>query len=215
MSANNHLLYRGYVMDKGTGLYYLQSRYYDPNVGRFINADGLVSTGCGILGHNMFAYCNNIPVTNKDFSGRAPWPCTVIIEDGPGLNYMKEFEDIGVIYIPDDSGNGGEIKNSHCVTDVTEMTKYATYLANKSQHKDTVSGSVEGIVFAWWIHNVTYSIGSEHGLESMVNQSRDVNIGRTIYHDNHSGFSRIMWALYRIAWSEQAKSDKAIYKEQE
>ena len=41
----NPLRYRGYVYDHETGLYYLQSRYYDPEIGRFINADALVSTG--------------------------------------------------------------------------------------------------------------------------------------------------------------------------
>ena len=40
-------------------MYYLQSRYYDPLVGRFINADVYASTGQGILGCNMFAYCEN------------------------------------------------------------------------------------------------------------------------------------------------------------
>ena len=82
MSANNHLLYRGYVVDKGTGLYYLQSRYYDPNVGRFINADAFASTGQGILGNNMFAYCGNNPVMFADSSGTARIPCTVVINDG-------------------------------------------------------------------------------------------------------------------------------------
>ena len=45
-----------------TTLYYLQSRYYDSELGRFINADALVSTGQGVLGNNMFAYCLNNPV---------------------------------------------------------------------------------------------------------------------------------------------------------
>jgi len=40
----NPIRYRGYYYDRETGLYYLQSRYYDPETGRFINADGLVST---------------------------------------------------------------------------------------------------------------------------------------------------------------------------
>ena len=44
---------------------YLQSRYYDPELSRFINADALVSTGQGILGNNMFAYCRNNSVTGK------------------------------------------------------------------------------------------------------------------------------------------------------
>ena len=48
----------------------MQSRYYDPAIGRFINADGLASTGQGILGCNMFAYCLNNPVNAKDGDGK-------------------------------------------------------------------------------------------------------------------------------------------------
>ncbi len=73
MAANlgmyNPLRYRGYVYDWETGLYYLQSRYYDPEMGRFINADGLVSTGQGFAGNNMFAYCGNNPVNMCDPNG--------------------------------------------------------------------------------------------------------------------------------------------------
>ena len=65
----NPFMYRGYVFDLETKLYYLQSRYYDPEMGRFINADSLVSTGQGILGYNMFAYCNNNPVNFDDPTG--------------------------------------------------------------------------------------------------------------------------------------------------
>ena len=66
----NPLRYRGYVFDSETQFYYLQSRYYDPNLGRFINADVFTSTGQGILGNNMFAYCKNNAVGRTDFSGR-------------------------------------------------------------------------------------------------------------------------------------------------
>ena len=51
-------------------MYYLKPRYYDPETGRFINADAFVSTGQGIIGYNMFAYCNNNPVRFKDSQGR-------------------------------------------------------------------------------------------------------------------------------------------------
>lgn len=54
-------------------MYYLQSRYYDPKVGRFINADDLVATGQGILGNNMFAYCRNNPVMRSDPTGELDW----------------------------------------------------------------------------------------------------------------------------------------------
>ena len=56
-------------------MYYLQSRYYSPALGRFINADALVSTGQGILGNNMFAYCRNNPVRRKDIPGTTDVEC--------------------------------------------------------------------------------------------------------------------------------------------
>ena len=62
LGAHNPLRYRGYVYDPETKLYFLQSRYYDPELGRFVNADAFASTGQGILGNNMFAYCGNNPV---------------------------------------------------------------------------------------------------------------------------------------------------------
>ena len=65
----NPLRYRGYVYDRETGFYYLQSRYYDPIKGRFISPDAFVSTGQGILGYNMFAYCLNNPVNFIDSAG--------------------------------------------------------------------------------------------------------------------------------------------------
>ena len=65
----NPFRYRGYMYDEETEFYYLRSRYYDPFIGRFLNADGLISTGIGLMGYNMFAYCNDSPVFNRDDSG--------------------------------------------------------------------------------------------------------------------------------------------------
>jgi len=65
----NPLRYRGYYFDMETGFYYLQSRYYDPTLRRFINADSLASTGQGILGTNMFAYCGNEPIRRIEIGG--------------------------------------------------------------------------------------------------------------------------------------------------
>lgn len=65
----NPFRYRGYYYDTETGFYYLNSRYYDPVVGRYINADGFVSTNQGISEHNMFAYCANNPIMRADPSG--------------------------------------------------------------------------------------------------------------------------------------------------
>ena len=66
----NPLRYRGYYYDTETGLYYLQSRYYDPAIGRFINADTYTTTDAdGLLSTNMFAYCENNPVNRSDPNG--------------------------------------------------------------------------------------------------------------------------------------------------
>ena len=69
MADVNPMRYRGYFYDTESGLYYLQSRYYDPEVGRFINPDGYNSTGQGIIGTNMFAYCLNNPAIFSDDAG--------------------------------------------------------------------------------------------------------------------------------------------------
>ena len=68
----NPLRYRGYYYDTELEMYYLQSRYYDPQISRFINADVYASTGQSMIGHNMFAYCYNDPVDNCDMEGMSP-----------------------------------------------------------------------------------------------------------------------------------------------
>ena len=71
VGVKNPLRYRGYYYDVETKLYYLQSRYYDPETCRFINADSLLVAGDDyIQGVNMFAYCQNNPVMYSDPSGR-------------------------------------------------------------------------------------------------------------------------------------------------
>ena len=70
MADVNPLRYRGYYYDSETSFYYLQSRYYDPATRRFINADSYATTGQGLLGANMFAYCRNSPVIRIDLYGK-------------------------------------------------------------------------------------------------------------------------------------------------
>ena len=69
VGADNPLRYCGYYYDTETGFYYLQSRYYDPEICRFINADAYASTGQDVVGYNMFAYCNNNPINCVDSTG--------------------------------------------------------------------------------------------------------------------------------------------------
>lgn len=69
MAAINPIRYRGYYYDAETNWYYLKSRYYNPEWCRFISPDCLFIAGDAITGGNMYAYCNNNPVSYVDPSG--------------------------------------------------------------------------------------------------------------------------------------------------
>lgn len=68
----NPFMYKGYFYDKNTGLYYLNTRYYDPELGRFINADKEVGTVNNTMGMNLYAYCRCNPISYADENGN--WP---------------------------------------------------------------------------------------------------------------------------------------------
>ena len=70
----NPFRYRGYYYDTETGLYYLQTRYYDPIVGRFISRDSIeYADPESINGINLYAYCGNNPVMHSDPYGTTEW----------------------------------------------------------------------------------------------------------------------------------------------
>jgi len=73
IGAINPIRYRGYYYDTETGFYFLQTRYYVPEICRFLSADGAISeVGGEVLGYNQFAYCFNNPVNMDDSTGN--WP---------------------------------------------------------------------------------------------------------------------------------------------
>ena len=84
----NPFRYRGYYYDEETGLYYLQSRYYDPEVGRFINADEIDLLGAdgSLTGYNLFIYCGNSPSCASD-------------RNGYSLSKLHESIDLGVVFL--------------------------------------------------------------------------------------------------------------------
>ena len=79
----NPFRYRGYYYDTETGWYYLNTRYYDPNVGRFLSPDTILGANGGLLGYNLYAYCNNNPVMFSDPSGNSIVVSTIFAIDTP------------------------------------------------------------------------------------------------------------------------------------
>ena len=75
IAVKNPFRYRSYYYDFETNLYYLNSRYYDPQLGRFINADDITTldiTQIALNGLNLYAYCLNNPVNEFDEDGNLP-----------------------------------------------------------------------------------------------------------------------------------------------
>ncbi len=112
IANRNPLRYRGYYYDRETGFYYLQSRYYDPAICRFINADSFASTGSGFIGNNMFAYCDNDPINFADFGGSNKWWIMAMTHDW-GLVHraveldIKTFNSIMKTEVTVDWNSGG------------------------------------------------------------------------------------------------------------
>ena len=80
LATLNPFRYRKYVYDPETGLYCLGSRYYDPEVGRFVNADDpgtIFAKPQELYNKNLYAYCDNNPVIREDIQGYFPIPCIV------------------------------------------------------------------------------------------------------------------------------------------
>ncbi len=71
LGNTNPIRYKGYYFDKDTGFYYLQSRYYDPVTGRFLNADDVSYIGVSgtVLGFNLMSYCEGNPIMWQDARG--------------------------------------------------------------------------------------------------------------------------------------------------
>ena len=139
----NPIRYRGYVYDTETSLYYLQSRYYDPFAGRFLNADIYCDTGTDTtLSTNMFAYCENNPISNYDASGQvietvldiasAIWSLVDLISAPSWLNLGFFIWDVVAAIVPFVPGSyvakGGKlaVKVASKISDFSKGKKYIT-----------------------------------------------------------------------------------------
>lgn len=122
----NPLRYRGYYYDSETGLYYLQSRYYNPELGRFISSDSFDYIDAdGKFTINAYAYCNNNPLLYSDSCGYYPTlqevppassgyvppkggPKKGVVPKGKLKGKYGWVDSKGNFWVPDKSDHGGE-----------------------------------------------------------------------------------------------------------
>ena len=174
--------YRGYVYDEETGLYYLQSRYYDPTTGRFVSADVLLSTGQGVLGHNAYAYCLDDPANMFDDGGERSRRLTgrTEKEDGSGgvVNGGGSINDSSAPCgngVPHRPHNGG-IKSSE--------TNHLAFDSNQQAVIELAKGYARGITES--DANILIEWATEYGLnargpEIHINRSGWASIHRHIH----------------------------------
>ena len=135
----NPFRYRGYYYDREIGLYYLQSRYYDAIIGRFINSDDMEYLGNSgtVIGYHLFSYGDNSVVNHSDYSG-----CSWI---GDKLDAIKEYIKNAKQTISDTLNtvvqNGKEIVSNAKKTLTGFANKVTTWMSNKVViYQSVVSG---------------------------------------------------------------------------
>ena len=147
--------YRGYNYDFTTGLYYLQSRYYNPEWGRFLNVDDtniLLASQGESLGANLFAYCNNNPVNKADYSGYNSQPLNATSAFLYGLYAVvmveRELNTRGLSYLLNyKTSYDWKVDFQHRI-----IKLYARFYVSKktfSEEYYAVTASV-GLVSDWW-----------------------------------------------------------------
>lgn len=151
--------YRGYNYDFTTGLYYLQSRYYNPEWGRFLNADDtsiLLSSVGSPLGANMYAYCNNNPINKIDYNGMLP---KVILRNLDKIlfaaAFLSEMYRHGVGYVFDDNMDNYYDFNYHI--DKYGLV-YGVFVFKKSNNNYMIVRMIFGSSSSWKLYNNNYTI---------------------------------------------------------
>lgn len=176
LGTANPLRYRGYYYDTETALYYLQSRYYDPQVGRFINADdaGLLGANGDIASINLFAYCGNNPVDRRDVSGEF-WDFVISGVLGAATNVVTTYiaaKATGQDYTLMDLGKNAAIGFANAIPYVGPIIAgvasgyhawLASYQNGTSMQAAIICGIVSGVCTTLSISNLGGWPGTEMG----------------------------------------------------
>ena len=188
----NPFRYKGYYYDSETNLYYLNSRYYDPEIGQFISPDDIEYLEVQELaGINLYAYCGYNPIAKFDFDGHSAWLFVAIIA---AIYTVRDILNWSKINAVGDKDSGiVTIHGSHNLITPWMQWIYSFYLNHiNKETRDIIKGSTIGVQYEWFDHNFAYYLG--------IKQLRadPVEIGKTIYNNNSLVVSIILSATYPI-----------------
>lgn len=155
----NPIRYRGYYYDNETGFYYLGSRYYDPSVCRFINADTFATTGQGFIGFNMYIYCLNNPIMLMDGNGTKGFLNKLLKAGAAFLNSFSGKLAFGEGFGFSYSANKGVVE-----AEVTVISKHDMISVRNNKGTETKGQEVENrISFSGGIKNTAITYTKSYG----------------------------------------------------
>ena len=162
LATLNPFRYRKYVYDPETGLYCLGSRYYDPEVGRFVNADDtdvIFAKPQELYHKNLYVYCDNNPVVREDQGGNL-WGLLATMAVGAVIGMAIQYA-------------------NDVVTNIAEGKTGADVFAFRSTRVDYVAAAVSGALAATAVGKVGQAIGNAaiSGISYALNQE---NSGKRI-----------------------------------
>ena len=214
----NPIRYRGYYYDYDTKLYYLNSRYYDPYVGRFISSDTtdiLTSTPMEVTNKNLYAYCDNNSIVRADTDGQF-WNFVVgaaigavsvyvgdvienIAEGKSGLDILKPTSSVGTYLGAAVSGMlpGGGLASMIARPIISTGIKYSVdCIIRKKEFKPEEAA----FDLALNAGGELLSLGVNHGLNRARPQNYSTfrhQMTRRIPHITQQQTKQVMYALHR------------------
>ena len=174
-----------------------------------MNADGYVYLGANLdlLGYNLFAYCSNNPTGSIDPGGHFALSFALVLKVvlivAAGMATAATVHDIvqigrETVDVPEenisskdkgDKTDDVKINNSYRIFTPWVQYGYCFWLNHINKNtKDVIDGTSIGMTFEWSLHNVAYVGSSLIGDQATADSAKDVNLGKTIFSDNHGGF---------------------------
>lgn len=156
----NPFRYREYYYDNETGLYYLNSRYYNPIWGRFLNADGIIGANQDAIGYNLYAYCSNNPINHCDLTGMWSFSFKTVLQ--------------AITHLIDPLGSTRKIKKNR-----RQLKKEKkAYEVVKKVTKTVAKGAVDNFVF---------EIGFGEGADLEIGKHTKVGISQDVTYTYKNG----------------------------